>query len=242
MNQMDENRRDFLRRAGLAAIALPLLLNCKSDTLAQKSETDVLSRIKKNALSNEGAGEWNGAKDAPANVSSKTVLSNDTDKGEKMLIAGTVFAPDGKTPAPHTLLYLYHTDIEGYYGRRADEHKHGRYRGWLLTDERGRFEFLTIKPAPYPENRFAAHIHMTVTTETMREDWIDSILFEGDPLISARERREAGEKGVSRRHRSSPRPRNPALRRPIRHGPATAFALKAPPSPARHPCGSWRGE
>lgn len=192
MNQKDENRREFLKRASLAALAFPLLLNCKSDTLAQKNNEDILSSIKKNAVQNNG--EWNGAKDAPTDVSWKTVLSKEADKGEKMLISGTVFEADGKTPAPNVLIYLYHTDIEGFYGRNG-EHKHGRYRGWMLTDKVGKYEFQTIKPAPYPENRFAAHIHFTLTSRTLKEDWIDSILFEGDTLISVRERTEAGKKG-----------------------------------------------
>jgi protocatechuate 3,4-dioxygenase beta subunit len=193
MNQEYENRREFLKRAALGATAFPLLLNCKNDTLAQKSDGDVLSLLKKNA---RGAGaEGMGALDAPASVSWRTALSTAADRGEKMLISGTVFEADGKRGAPDVLIYLYHTDIEGYYGRKSGEHQHGRYRGWLLTDAAGRFEFETIKPAPYPENRFAAHIHMTVTTQTMREDWIDSILFEGDSLISARERERAGRKG-----------------------------------------------
>jgi protocatechuate 3,4-dioxygenase, beta subunit len=128
-------------------------------------------------------------------VSWKTVLSNETNKDEPMEISGTVFQADGKTPASNTLIYLYHTDFEGYYGRKKDEHKHGRYRGWMLTDKEGRYSFKSIKPAPYPENRFAAHIHMTVTTAKTREDWIDSILFEGDRLISQQERNMAGKKG-----------------------------------------------
>ena len=49
MNKEAENRREFLRRASLAAVALPFLLNCKSDTLAQKSDADILSILKKNA-------------------------------------------------------------------------------------------------------------------------------------------------------------------------------------------------
>lgn len=193
MNQKEESRREFLRRASLAAVALPLLLNCKNDTLAQKSDDVILDAIRKNARL--AGTEGMGAIDAPSNVSWKTVLSNDADKGEKMLISGTVYEADGKRGAPNVLIYLYHTDIEGYYGRKSGEHKHGRYRGWLLTDARGRYEFQTIKPAPYPENRFAAHIHTTLTTAAMKEDWIDSILFEGDELISEQERRTAGKKG-----------------------------------------------
>lgn len=188
-----ENRRSFLKRASIAAIAFPLLAGCKSDTMAQKSEAGELSLIKKNAAS--VGTEGMGAIDAPDNVSWKTVLSKDSDKGEQMMISGTIFEADGKTPAPNVLIYIYHTDIEGYYGRKSGEHKHGRYRGWLLTDAKGRYEFQTIKPAPYPENRFAAHIHTTLTTKNMKEDWIDSTLFEGDKLISAQERNQAGKKG-----------------------------------------------
>lgn len=195
MHQTIENRRRFLRRAAITAAAFPLLLNCKTNSLAQKSDETILSLIKKNALQAEGAGEWNGAKDAPKDVSSKTVLFKESDKGEKMLISGTVFQTDGKTPVPNALIYLYHTDIEGFYGRKSGEHKHGRYRGWMLTNAKGEYEFQTIKPAPYPENRFAAHIHFTLTTADRKEDWFDSILFEGDPLISQRERNEAGKKG-----------------------------------------------
>lgn len=193
MNQTDESRREFLRRASLAAIAFPLLLNCKNNTLAQKSTENILDLIKKNAQP-VGA-EGRGAIDAPVNVSWKTTLSNDADKGEKMLISGTVYDADGKTPVPNALIYLYHTDIEGFYGRGKDAHKHGRYRGWMLTDASGRYEFQTIKPAPYPVNRFAAHIHTTLTTKDRKEDSFDSILFEGDKLISAQERQDAGKKG-----------------------------------------------
>lgn len=193
MNQTNESRRDFLKRASIAAFVFPLLINCKSDILAQKSNGDFLDLIKKNAK--PASAEGMGAIDAPANISWKTVLSTDADKGEKMIVSGTIFEPDGKTPAPNVLIYLYHTDIYGYYGRKSGEHKHGRYRGWMLTNAQGKYEFQTIKPAPYPENRFAAHIHTTLTTKTMKEDWIDNYLFEGDTLISARERETAGKKG-----------------------------------------------
>lgn len=194
MNDLIENRRDFLKRASMTALAVPFLIGCKSDTYsAAPSDSDVLSLIKKNAQSRSAEGM--GAIDVPANVGAKTVLSTETDKGDPVKISGIVYQADGKTPAPDTLVYLYHTDFEGYYGRATEEHKHGRYRGWMLTGRDGRYAFNTIKPAPYPVNRFAAHIHMTVTTEKMREDWIDSILFEGDRLISSQERAGAGRKG-----------------------------------------------
>lgn len=187
-----ENRRAFLKNAALAAFAFPLLIGCKGDALAQKSESDVLSLIKKNAL--PGGGEWSGAIDAPPDVSWKTVLAKKTDEGEPMLISGTVFQTDGKTPAPSVLIYLYHTDIYGIYGR-SGEHRHGRFRGWLLTDAEGRYEFRSIRPASYPNSTISAHVHMTITGKDFREDWIDSILFEGDKFLTERERSQSGRRG-----------------------------------------------
>ena len=194
MNRIEqiENRRSFLKRASLAAFAFPLLIGCKSDTMAQKSESE-LSLIKKNAM--PASAEGMGAIDAPENVSWKAVLSKKSDKDEPMIISGTVFQTDGKTPAPNVLIYFYHTDSKGYYGRGNGEAKHGHFRGWMLTDARGRYEFSSIKPAIYPVRKFAAHVHMTITGKNFKEDWIDSILFEGDRLISAQEREQAGKKG-----------------------------------------------
>jgi protocatechuate 3,4-dioxygenase beta subunit len=192
MNQFNETRRDFLRNTLITAASLPLLASCSSEMLAVEAKPDIVELIKKNAQP-RGA-EGMGAIDAPAKVVWTTTLSNETDKGEPMEISGIVYQTDGRTPAPNTLVYLYHTDFEGYYGRNG-EHKHGRYRSWMLTNKDGRYAFRTIKPAPYPEMKWAAHIHMTVTGLKQKEDWIDSILFEGDRLISQQERESAGRKG-----------------------------------------------
>jgi protocatechuate 3,4-dioxygenase, beta subunit len=193
MERFVEERREFLKRAIVAASALPLLAACGDDAAAQRTDT-ILDSIKRNALPDPN-GSWNGAVSAPADVSWRTVLSEEKDKGEPMEISGVVYQTDGKTPAPNTLIYLYHTDFEGYYGRGSGVHRHGKYRGWMMTDKDGKYAFRTIKPAPYPENRFAAHIHMTVTTAKAKEDWVDSILFEGDRLISSQERAQAGRRG-----------------------------------------------
>ena len=193
MEHQTTNRRDFLRQASMAALALPLFAGCKDETLASHPiESDLLAKIRKNAQP-PGAGGM-GAIDFPADVSWRTVMATAKDEGEPMLISGTVYQTDGKTAAPNTLIYLYHTDMYGIYGRPGQP-QHGKFRGWMLTDARGRYEFRSIRPASYPNTTFAAHVHMTVTAADRREDWIDSILFEGDRFISAREREEAGRRG-----------------------------------------------
>lgn len=192
------SRREFLKSVSLASLALPFvtfgassLIGCTK--LSADASTGELDLIKANA--NKSAdNSWSGAIEAPSNVSWKTTLAGEKEEGIPILISGTVFLSDGKTPAPNILIYLYHTDIKGYYGKNG-EPRHGRYRGWMLTDEKGRYEFRSIKPASYPDTTIASHIHMTVTGKNFKEDTVDSILFEGDKFITTQERSRAGGKG-----------------------------------------------
>lgn len=184
MERSGLNRRNFL--TSLTVATVPLLISCRYSTFAQDSKQDILERIKRNAVTT-GDTSWSGARDAPSGVSRRTELAGPGDPGEPIFISGTVYLADGK-PAPQTLIYVYHTDVEGFYGRNG-EHRHGRYRGWMLTDEAGRYELRTIKPASYPNSTVASHIHMTVTRTNLKEDWVDSILFEGDRFLTAHERK-----------------------------------------------------
>lgn len=197
MNETIESRRNFIKRITLAAAALPFLANCQWDTLAQKTDnSSVLDLLRKNA--DPSTQNWTGAIGVPGNVTWKTALAAEDDRGERMLISGTVYQADGKTPAPNALIYLYHTDIYGHYGNKdKGETRHGRYRGWMLTDPAGRYEFTSIRPASYPDSTIAAHVHMTLTTRDLRENSVDSILFEGDRFITTRERNDIGRGGFN---------------------------------------------
>ncbi len=183
MKKSIENRRQFLKQMSISAISLPLLLNCRNTSLAQKKENNILEKIKKNAVISPDC-NWCGANGAPENVPSKTNLADENDAGEKLIISGTVFQKDGITPAPNILIYAYHTNAKGFYGRGGGEHPHGKHHGWMLTDENGKYGFQTIKPAPYPNLDTPAHIHYTITGENFKEDWIDDIWFDGDVLIT----------------------------------------------------------
>jgi len=58
----------------------------------------------------------------------------------------------------------------------------------MRTNAQGRYEFQTIKPAPYPKGREPAHIHAYVSGPGYPEYWIDSYLFADDPFITNEER------------------------------------------------------
>lgn len=145
--------------------------------------------------------EWCGAAEAPDDVSWSTTIADADEPGEPMVITGTVYDPDGETPAPGILLYVYHTNAEGIYPKRGDEQgnarRHGYLRGWMRTDEAGRYRFTTVRPGTYPSRNEPAHVHMTIKEPDRAEYWVDSIVFADDPLVDADYRAEQDKRGGS---------------------------------------------
>jgi len=123
-----------------------------------------------------------------------------SEKGERLQISGRVYKADGRTPAPGVILYVYHTDAQGYYsaaeGNRSRVSnpscaiRHGRLRGWMKTDSQGRYLFHTIRPAAYPGRDEPAHIHIFVKEPHLNEYYLSDYLFSDDPLLTERKRKQ----------------------------------------------------
>jgi len=120
----------------------------------------------------------------------KTTITAKEEPGERLIVSGRVFGKDGRTPLAGASVYVYHTDAKGLYTPGTNDSKNPRLRGYMRTDGQGRYEFTTIKPAPYPGNTIPAHIHYVVTAPEYKER-IFEIVFEGDPLINDRIRADA---------------------------------------------------
>jgi protocatechuate 3,4-dioxygenase beta subunit len=107
--------------------------------------------------------------------------------GPKIQISGIIYKPDGKTPAPGVVMYIYHTDQKGIYATRENEKgwgkRHGYIRGWIKTNEKGKYTIYTVVPASYPGNNNPKHIHPTIKEPGFSEYWIDEFLFADDPLL-----------------------------------------------------------
>ncbi len=112
----------------------------------------------------------------------------------RMLLKGVVYRPDGRTPAPNVIVYIYHTNQQGIYPKQPNlppvGRWHGYLRGWVKTNVRGEYRFYTAKPAPYPTHDIPAHIHMHVKEPGKANFWIDDTEFSDDPLLSPAERRK----------------------------------------------------
>lgn len=121
--------------------------------------------------------------------------------GTKLCVSGVIYNADGVTPAKDVVLYIYHTDQKGYYtpGKNAAgwERRHGYMRGWLKTNESGEYVFYTVKPAPYPNATFQAHIHPTIKEPGKNEYYIDVFVFSDDPFVDDKYRKIEQKRGGS---------------------------------------------
>ena len=106
----------------------------------------------------------------------------------KLVISGTVYKFDGKTPAPNVIMYFYQTDENGIYVKRGDEEgwakRHGYIRAWVKTDENGIYKIYTLKPGSYPSRTEPAHIHLTILEPNGKYYFADSYYFKDDPLLT----------------------------------------------------------
>lgn len=133
----------------------------------------------------------------PASPGSSVVVAPANEPGKRMVLSGRIMKNDGKAPYAGVLMYVYHTNHEGIYASNGGEtgirRRHGRLHGWLRTDEQGRYEIRSIRPAPYPKSKGPAHIHAVVWEPGGQKEpyYIDDFLFADDPNVKSADREHA---------------------------------------------------
>ncbi len=130
----------------------------------------------------------------------QTTIAGLGEPGERLVLSGRVFKPDGRTPAPNVIVYAYQTNAAGIYPPANDApsaygRRHGMLRGWTRTNAHGEYRFNTIRPGTYPSRIDPAHIHMILKEPNRQEYWIDDVVFTDDPLVDARYRQRLQTRG-----------------------------------------------
>lgn len=126
--------------------------------------------------------------DIPTNINSSDTSAGWTENGQKLLVAGTVYKLDGRTPAQNVIIYYWQTDNDGLYspkrGMNAKARLHGDIRGWIKTDKNGKYAIYTVRPAPYPNGALPAHIHLSIKEPDVDHEYYpDDINFDDDKLL-----------------------------------------------------------
>ena len=115
-----------------------------------------------------------------------------TPLGERMFVSGRVLDENGK-PVPQALVEVWQCNASGRYRHVNDRHDapldpNFTGCGRTLTDERGFYQFETIKPGAYPwGNHYnawrPAHIHFSLFGQAFVQRLITQMYFPGDPLL-----------------------------------------------------------
>ncbi len=138
----------------------------------------------------------------PADITPTDTSAGWTEKGQKLRLTGVVYGRDGRTPSANVVLYYWQTDSRGYYSplgeMDAKAKRHGHIRGWVKTGPNGNYAIQTIRPAPYPQGDIPAHIHVSIKEqEIANEYYIDELVFDDDPLLTAQRRKQLENRGGS---------------------------------------------
>jgi protocatechuate 3,4-dioxygenase, beta subunit len=112
--------------------------------------------------------------------------------GERIIVEGRVLDEDGR-PIPQTLVEVWQANAAGRYAHRVDVHPapldpNFSGAGRTITDDQGRYRFVTIKPGAYPwrnhDNAWRpAHIHFSLFGTSFLSRLITQMYFPGDPLM-----------------------------------------------------------
>ena len=113
--------------------------------------------------------------------------------GERIVVAGRVLDEDGR-PVRGTLVEIWQANSTGRYIHQRDDHPapldpNFTGAGRTVTDDEGRYRFVTIKPGAYPWRNHPnawrpAHIHFSLFGQSFLSRLVTQMYFPGDPLFA----------------------------------------------------------
>jgi protocatechuate 3,4-dioxygenase, beta subunit len=190
-------------KAGIVAIIFAFLLTISSGCNGQNTAPTTTTIKAKN--NQQVGGGCDGCDimyiGMPTSINTIDTSAGWNEAGQKLLVTGKVYQPDGQTPAPNIIIYYWHTDNNGYYSPAKDmdpkARRHGHIRGWVRSGPDGSYSIYTIHPKPYPGRDIPAHIHATIKEPAFNEYYIDELVFDDDPLLTDDKRRSLENRGGS---------------------------------------------
>jgi len=122
----------------------------------------------------------------------RNAAKNGEPLGERIIVTGRVLDEGGR-PVRNTLVEVWQANAAGRYVHKADQHDAPLDPNFLgagrcLTDDEGRYRFMTIKPGAYPWGNHPnawrpQHIHFSLFGEYFGSRLVTQMYFPGDPLL-----------------------------------------------------------
>jgi protocatechuate 3,4-dioxygenase, beta subunit len=113
--------------------------------------------------------------------------------GERITVSGRLLDVDGR-PIRDSLVEIWQCNAAGRYRHRSDNwpaplDPNFGGAGRTVTDAEGRYEFITIKPGPYPWGNHPnawrpAHIHFSLLGRSFEQRLVTQMYFPADPLFA----------------------------------------------------------
>ncbi|MFZ0583901.1 MAG: protocatechuate 3,4-dioxygenase subunit beta [Candidatus Acidiferrales bacterium] len=114
--------------------------------------------------------------------------------GARIIVSGRVMDEDGR-PVRNTLVEIWQANAAGRYLHANDQHNapldpNFTGEGHAMTDDEGRYRFLTIRPGEYPWGNHhnawrPAHIHFSLFGPAFATRLVTQMYFPGDPLLAS---------------------------------------------------------
>jgi len=114
--------------------------------------------------------------------------------GQRIVVTGRLLDADAR-PIRNQLVEVWQANSAGRYRHEVDRHPapldpNFTGAGRCLTDDEGRYRFVTVKPGAYPWGNHhnawrPAHIHFSLFGRAFTDRLVTQMYFPGDPLFDA---------------------------------------------------------
>ncbi|WCT72858.1 protocatechuate 3,4-dioxygenase subunit beta [Sphingomonas naphthae] len=113
-------------------------------------------------------------------------------QGQRIVVSGRVLDEQGR-PVPNTVMEVWQANAAGRYIHSKDNwdaplDPNFTGAGRVVTDEQGRYSYVTIRPGAYPWGNHTnawrpAHIHLSLLGPAFSTRLVTQLYFPDDPLI-----------------------------------------------------------
>jgi protocatechuate 3,4-dioxygenase beta subunit len=114
-------------------------------------------------------------------------------QGQRIIVGGRVLDEDGR-PVANTVVEVWQANAAGRYRHDKDQwdaplDPNFVGAGRVVTDEEGRYRYVTVRPGAYPWKNHAnawrpAHIHLSLLGAAFASRLVTQMYFPDDPLIA----------------------------------------------------------